>query len=490
MKLSALVYISARRWRRRARIWPLLGVLVGIALIAGVQALALSRVDDQGALDPAVLDPFLRFAPLLLPVLLLTSTYSTPLRLEVAEVSWVLTAPGGARALLARALLLRPVGYAAVGLLGASLARSLSGRSLQDVWKVALVGAVVGLAMRLISFGAHLLVVRAGAAVAIRGLALSWGGVLLLAALRDLPGGDWLGLRSVLERLVDVALQPAQHSATWLLVALGVLLAATLALVASARGFEERAQLVARQVAEAQEAQRGSLGRQELAATPLRRKLPSLAQADAFAGERALCFRGIAQLRRQILPSFVAFGLLLDVGAPLVLLELAPTFTWAWALIVLAGAVAGGASQLAVELEHHHLRLAPLRPRRALLWLSAVRAAHRVVSIELAWLPILFAPGVTAEIWVAGALLGPCLVALAEATGSLAVASSRELLGRAALKAAFGTLAVLPAIVILVATIALGSIALAAVTGAAALLATTALCLRRTASTIWPKETR
>ena len=39
------------------------------------------------------------------------------------------------------------------------------------------------------------------------------------------------------------------------------------------------------------------------------------------------------------------------------------------------------------------------------------------------------------------------------------------------------------------ATTPLGSIALAAVTRAAALLATTELCLRRTTSTIWPKET-
>jgi hypothetical protein len=469
-------------------VWPLVGLLTGIALIAGAQAFALSRVDSQGALDPALLDPLLRFAPLLLPALLLMSTFSTPLRLEVAEVSWVLTAPGGMRALLARALLLRPVGYAAMGLLGASIARWLSGHPLHHVWKVALVGALVGLAVRLVSFGAHLLVVRVGAAVTLRVLAVAWGSVLLAAALGNLPVGEWLGLRPVLERMLDVALQPAQHSAIPLLGALGVLLAASLALVANARGLEERAQALARQVTEAQEALRG-LGRQELTAPPLRRKLPSLSFSQAFPGERALCFRGIAQLRRQVLPSFLLCGLLLDLGLPLILLEVAPAFTWAWALVVLAGAVAGGASQLAVELDHYHLRLAPLRPLRALLWVSAVPSAHRIVSIELAWFPVLFAPRITTGTWLAGVVLGPCLVALAAATGSLAVASSRELLARAALKAAIATLAVLPAAVILIVAAALGSTTLAAVMAAVALLATTAFCVRRTAHTIWPKET-
>jgi hypothetical protein len=86
-------------------------------------------------------------------------------------------------------------------------------------------------------------------------------------------------------------------------------------------------------------------------------------------------------------------------------------------------------------------------------------------------------------------VLGPCLVALAEATGSLAVAWSGELLRRAALKGATATLAVLPAAVTLIVVAAHGSTTLAVVTAAAALLATAAFCVRRTVHTIWLKET-
>lgn len=495
MTTYALAYVSARRWKRRVRLWPLIGLLAGVALLAGLQALALRRVDAQGTLDPAVLDPFLRFAPLLLPALLLMSTFSTPLRLEVAEVSWVLTAPGGTRALLTRALLLRPVGYAAIGFLGASLARSVSGRPLQDVWKVALVGAVIGLVMRLLVFGAHLLVVRARAAVALRALALAWGGTLLASAFTDLPGGSALGLRPVLERMVAVALDPAGTSAIWLLVMLAVLLTATVVLVATARGFEEPAQALARQIAEAQEALRRSPSGEQIA-KPLRRKVRSLSGLSARsgwspAGERALLYRGLAQQRRLVLPSLVVLGLLLDLGVPLVLLDVAPTFAWAWTVVVLVGAIWGAGAQLAVELEHYHLRLAPLRPLRALLWLSAVPALHRLVSMELAWFPVLFAPRVSSATWAVGVVLIPCLVALVEATGSLAVALSSRLLARAGLKAALAMFGVVPATAIAVGTTSLGwPASLVAPAAAAALLASVALSLTRTVDNVWPKEIR
>jgi len=125
MSVRALAYVGARRWRRRLRPWQVLALLAGVALMSGLQVLALRRVGTEGAPDPALLEPVLRFAPLLLPALLLMSTFSTPVRLEVADVSWVLTAPGGARALLARALLLRPLGYA---VMPCSVPRSHAGR--------------------------------------------------------------------------------------------------------------------------------------------------------------------------------------------------------------------------------------------------------------------------------------------------------------------------------------------------------------------------
>jgi len=125
------------------------------ALFVGLQLLALDRVGEQDALDPSLLDPVLRFAPLLLAAALFFSTFSTPLRLQVADVSWVRTAPGGGRALFARALLLRPLGYAAIGYLGASIARWSLGRRVNEVWKIALVAAAAGLALRLTTCGSR-----------------------------------------------------------------------------------------------------------------------------------------------------------------------------------------------------------------------------------------------------------------------------------------------------------------------------------------------
>ena len=492
MSLQALTYMGACRWKRRARLWALLGLVAGLALIVGAQVVALRRVDAHGTLDPALLDPILRFSPLLLPAVLVISTFSSPLRLEVAEVSWVLTAPGGARALLARALLLRPLGYATAGLLGAVIARMASGRPLHDVWKVALVGALIGLALRLVSFGAHLLVVHAHAAIALRALGIAWGGALVVALLRDVPGGKWLGLRPVLRRMLDVAVQPALHSAAWPLIAVSLLVAATALVAGRARGIEERAHAAARELAEVQEALRGTArGGHGLSAKAPRRKLATLAAPHrrAASGESALCFRGIAQLRRQLLPSLVAFGLLLDIGAPLVLLDVLPTFTWAWTIVVLAGTVAGGAGMLAVELDHYHMRLAPLRSLHALVWLAAVPAAHRAVSMELAWAPVLFAPGVTSGTWFTGVLLIPFVVALAEATGSLAVVSRRDLPARAALKATLAFVAALPVALILIAAGSLGwPTTLVAPLAAGALLASAAACVNATAHKIRKKE--
>ena len=196
------------------------------------------------------------------------------------------------------------------------------------------------------------------------------------------------------------------------------------------------------------------------------------------------------QLRRTMLPSLVALGLLLDIGVPLVLLDVAPTFAWAWTAVVLVGAVAGAGGQLAVELEHYHLRLAPLRPLPALLWLSAIPAVHRVVSTELAWLPVLFAPRVTTGIWATGVVLIPCLILLAEATGSAAVVATDGWHTRIGLKLAFAALGVLPAAAVWIAAMALGwSPPVVAPVVAAALLVSAALYFDRAAHRIRPPRT-
>jgi hypothetical protein len=490
--LHALGYVALRRWVRRTRgdagrPWAVLGVVAAVALVAGLQVLALDGAGAGATPGPGLTDPLLRLAPLLLPALLLASTFSTPLRLQIAEASWVLTAPGGARALLARALLIRPLGFAAVGLAGTTIARWSLGRPLDGVWKVALAGALVGLALRLVSFGGHVAVVRARGAVALRVVAVAWAGALVTAAAIDLPGGDWLALRAALEPLLDGVFDPAPLSAPGLLAGLAALVTAAATLLASARGVEEPAYAAARRLAETQEAMRTWRSGGQLTMARFRDGATSLRGWDALAGERALSFRALSQQRRLMLPSVVAFGFFLDLAVPAVLLATAPAFTWAWALLGLAGAGITSASMLAVEREHHHLRLAPLRPLPALLWLAAVPATHRVVSIELSWLPVLLMPGMTAGGWLAGALLIGCLVALMEASGALAVVAADRVVVRALLKPAIFVLGVLPAAVALIAALALGATTgVAALPAAAVMLAAARSCFALAAPQIWP----
>jgi hypothetical protein len=472
--LPALGYVGTRRTLRTMRgaggvPWPWLGLAASVALYTLIQWLALRGAGVNGEPDRELVDPILRFGPLLLPIALLRSTFSTPLRLQVAEVSWVLTAPGGPRALLTRELLLRPLGYALIGYTGASIARAAVGRPLAEVWKVALAGALVGLALRLLSFGGHMLSVRARAALPLRVLAAAWAAGMLAF-------GGWFALRPVFEPLLGAVFQPAGLSALALLIGLAALLALSAVLIVTVRGFEERAQAAARQFAEAQESLRRSRSGEQLTMATFRTRIPSLAGSSMLAGERALGYRALVQQRRMILPSILAFGLALDVGVPLVLLDVAPDFTWAWAATGLIGAALGSGSMLAVELEHLHLRMAPLRPVRSLLWLAAVPASHRVVSTEVAWLAMLLVPGSPAGVWLVGALLIPCLVALGEGAGALAVVLADRMLGRALLKLALGVTGVLPTAAVLIVAASVGTPAVVV----ALLVAATSLAIAST----------
>jgi hypothetical protein len=179
------------------------------------------------------------------------------------------------------------------------------------------------------------------------------------------------------------------------------------------------------------------------------------------------------------------------VGVPAVLLVAAPSFVWAWAVLGVLGAFASGGAGLAIERDHHHLRMAPVRPLPALLWLAAVPAAHRTVSIGLAWPLVLVAPGVTPGAWAAGAVLIPCLVALAEGAGAAAVAAADRKFIRAALKVGVAVGGLLPAAVVLSASLWLGLPAfLAGVLAAALVLAAAAAGFAFTAHRIWPRRTR
>jgi hypothetical protein len=190
-----------------------------------------------------------------------------------------------------------------------------------------------------------------------------------------------------------------------------------------------------------------------------------------------------------ILPSILAFGLALDVAVPLVLLDVAPDFTWAWAATGLVGAALGSASMLAVELEHHHLCMAPLRPLPSLLWLAAVPAAHRVLSTEVAWVPMLFVPGYPAGVWLVGAVLIPCFVALVEGAGALAVVLADRTLPRALIRLGLGVAGVVPTAAVLVVAASVGAPAVAvALLVAATSLAIAATYFAFSARQIWPRR--
>ncbi|MEA2466982.1 MAG: hypothetical protein QOJ57_1108, partial [Thermoleophilaceae bacterium] len=284
-------------------------------------------------------------------------------------------------------------------------------------------------------------------------------------------------------------LQPARLSGTALAVALVELVGLAMTLIVTARGFEEPARVAARQIAEAQEQLRRARSGEQLTMASFRTRLPSLTGRTALAGERALAYRSFVQQRRMILPGMLVLGFALDVGVPALLLSVAPDFTWGWAALGIAGAWISGASMLAVELEHHHLRLAPLRPLPALLWLAAVPATHRAVSTELAWLLMLFVPGLSASVWLVGALLIPCLVALVEGAGTVAVVAADRLLPRALLRAALGLGGAIPAAALFGVAIALGVPAIVAgVVAAAALLAAAWSLFTFSARQIWPRR--
>lgn len=102
------------------------------------------NLETGTTLNLGPIDPVLRFAPLLLPVLLWRSTGRSPPRPQVADVSRLLTAPGGPRAVIVWKMLILPLVYALVAFLGTLLARCWLGPPLGPTWNVALAGAVVG----------------------------------------------------------------------------------------------------------------------------------------------------------------------------------------------------------------------------------------------------------------------------------------------------------------------------------------------------------
>ncbi len=487
--LRALGYVARRRWARRLRgvagkPWELLALLLAVALIAVGEVAALGQ-SAAGAAYLTHIDLALRLAPLVLTLVIGRATLRSPLRLAVADVSWLLTAPSGARAVFIWKLLARPVQFAVVGYLGTVAARWWLGLPLGQAWTAVLAGAIIALTVRLASFGSYIITIRARAGVALRALAALWALALIAAALIDVPGREWIELRPVTDRLAIAVLAPAAASTAWLLILLAAVLAAAALLTAMARGFEERAETAARQGARVHEEMRRTRSGQEVMAAQYRTGLRSLPAWPAFAGERALCYRVLTQDRRIIRASLATAGVLLAIA--LVLRVFAPGYVWAPAALTLLSAptAAGAADGLAAELDHYHLRLAPLRPLPALLWVSVIPVARTSVIMEVLWLAVFAAPGIATGIWVAGAVLIPFVVVQAAAAGSLAIAAADGTVTRLGLGVGLAALGAAPAAILLVARGPLGTAVALIPLAAATLLAVAALWFVLTSRRVW-----
>jgi hypothetical protein len=457
--LPALGHVALARGLRRlrgdlGRPWAILGVVIAVACAGGVQMLALRG--DPARADPAVVEALAWLWPLVIAASLVMAP-STPPRATLAEAAWVLGAPGGARALVARVLLVRPLALAAIACAGTTAARGAAGRPVAAVWEVALAGAALALAVRLALAGGSLLALGPHGARALRAAGLGWAAALAAATAIDVPGERWIALEPLADPLLASVLVPgAADPAVASLTLLGLLALSAVVLAAAGR-LVETTYAAARRTAEAQAALRRWRDGQQLTLARFRDGASSLRGWDALSGERALAFRSLAQERRQVLPSLVAGGLALDLAVPSALLVLAPEWAWTWTVAALAGSFLAGGTMLARELDHHFLHSAGLQAVPALGWLAAVRGVHRALSGWLAWAPLVLMPGLGLGAWLAGLLLVPCVVALGEAAGALAVARTDRPAGRFALRVAGGLAGLLAAAAVLVGALAIGA---------------------------------
>lgn len=452
--VRAMGYVTVRRWLRRLRgiagkPWALLGLAIGVALLAGAQILALRQAPTGQQLDRDLVDLITSLVPLVLPLLLLSATLRSLLRLDVADVSWLLTAPAGARAVFAWKVLLRPIQYGLTGVVAGLVSRLWLGLPPTQAWKVAAAAAVAGLLVRVVSYGGHLLAIRAGMRIPLRVAAGAWAAALITGALLDFPGAWWVQIRPVTQRLVTAVLDPGAAHGGELVILLAAALVVAAVLVGQARGFQESAEAAARQDAHAQETMRRDRSGLEAGTNYFRTGLRSLPGAPVFAGERALCYRGVAQQRRML--RMYGLELTVELALTVILLVLWPRFAWAPAGYLLMSYIVSSPMQgLGAELDHNHLRLAPLRPLRALLWVNAVPVAVMTISLEVLWLPLVAAGAVRPLVGGLGAALIPCVAMVLAAAGSLAATASGGMLTRIALALALGITGAVPALALVV----------------------------------------
>lgn len=452
--VRACGYVTVRQRLRRLRgiagkPWGLLGLVLGVGLVAAVQLVTLRQAPVSQGLGRGLVERLTEIVPLMLPLLMFTATFRSPLRLNVADVSWLLTAPGGRRAVFGWQVILRPAQYALIGGVATVVSRWQLSLPLGSAWKVAVVAATVGLVLRITSYGAHLVAVRAHARVPLRILAAVWALVLVSASVTDFPGEAWVQLLPMTQRLLAAGVDPGSVASSWLLAMLAAAVAVAALLIAIASGFQEAAEDTARQGEQAQETMRRSRSGQEMGAKAFRTGLPSLRARPAFAGERALCYRALAQERR-ILRQQVA-QVVVGLAITGVLLVLWPRFAWAPAVYLLLGSVVSSSmAGLAIELDHYHLWLAPLRPIPTLLWVNAVPAVRTLVTLEVLWLPLMLADAIDSMVVITGVVLLPCVIVLSTAAGGLSATVAESVLARFTLPVALVAAGAAPAFALVV----------------------------------------
>ncbi|GAA3220831.1 hypothetical protein [Nonomuraea helvata] len=418
----ALGYLSLTAWLRRVRElrpWRMLLLLAVAALVSLLQLklrlLALAPPGQDGVAGRVTV-----IAPLVLPLLLLTATRRSPLRLATADVSWLLTAPGGGRAVLARHLLAGPARFSLMVLAAGTLSRWAAGLDPAPAWQPAAACAVLLLLFRLAACARHLLALGPAATLlATRAAGAVWGVAMLASYASDLPTAAWLRLAPLAQGLMDVAFEPAPGSAFPLLAALASLVCAVALLVAVADGYQEPADSAAREAAGAREVLRHSNSGQELGAERFRPGVASLGHQPAFAAERAVLYRALAQERRALADRLVMPAVLLVAVAGL--LVTAPAYAWVPLLLAVPHLLGEHlVSGLAVERDHDFVPVTGMRMERVLIWANTLPAARTAATLEALWLPQILSPAIAVDLWWAGVLLAPVTAVLIAGVSDLA----------------------------------------------------------------------
>ncbi|NBE93325.1 hypothetical protein FE391_15345 [Nonomuraea sp. KC401] len=416
----ALAQLSFAAWSRRVRQlrpWRMLLLAAGAALVALLQ-LRITALAPPG--QDGVADRVVTVAPLILPLLLLTATRRSPLRLSTADASWSLTAPGGGRALLARHLLAGPARFALMVLAAGALTRWWAGFDPMWAWQPAAACAVLLLLFGLVACVRHLLALGpAPVRVSLRVAGAAWAVAMLISYASDLPAAAWVRLAPLVRGLAGLLFEPAPGSAPLLLAGLASLMCAVALLIAVADGYQEPADAAARERAGAQEVLRDSHSGQELGAERFRTGVASLRPRSALTGERAVFYRALAQERRVLADRLVMPVLLLAAVAGLMVV--APAYGWVPLLPavphLLGEHLVGG---VAVERDHHFAQVTGMRTERVLIWANILPVARTAVALEVLWLPQIFSPVVEAPLWWAGVLLAPITAVLVGGAGELA----------------------------------------------------------------------